>query len=55
MSFIKGLQLAFIVLKLCGVIEWSWVWVLAPFWGSVAFLLIFGEVTVDVNFGEEDE
>jgi hypothetical protein len=23
---------AFIVLKLCGVIAWSWWWVLAPFW-----------------------
>lgn len=24
------LQVAFIVLKLCGVIAWPWVWVLAP-------------------------
>ena len=23
---------AFIVLKLCGVINWSWLWVLGPFW-----------------------
>lgn len=33
------LGVAFVVLKLCGVIEWSWIWVLAPFWGS--FLLGF--------------
>ena len=26
------LALAFIVLKLCHVIEWSWVWVLSPLW-----------------------
>ncbi|MFD5864398.1 hypothetical protein ACFWGP_05570 [Agromyces sp. NPDC127015] len=26
------LGVAFIVLKLCGVITWSWLWVLAPFW-----------------------
>lgn len=26
------LGIAFIVLKLCGVIAWSWWWVLAPFW-----------------------
>lgn len=26
------LLIAFIVLKLTGVINWSWVWVLAPFW-----------------------
>lgn len=31
------LGVAFIVLKLCGKIEWPWIWVLAPFWGS--FLL----------------
>ena len=26
------LGVAFIVLKLCKVISWSWWWVLAPFW-----------------------
>jgi len=26
------LGVAFIVLRLVGVIHWSWVWVLAPFW-----------------------
>ena len=26
------LLLAFIILKLCGVIQWSWLWVLAPLW-----------------------
>ena len=31
------LGVAFVILKLCGVIKWSWIWVLAPFWGS--FLL----------------
>ena len=28
------LTVALIVLKLCEVIDWSWVWVLAPAWGS---------------------
>lgn len=28
------LGIAFIILKLCKVIEWSWLWVLAPFWRS---------------------
>lgn len=28
-----ALGVAFVVLKLCGVIGWSWWWVLAPFWG----------------------
>ena len=26
------LGIIFIVLKLCGVIKWSWLWVLSPFW-----------------------
>ena len=32
-SIVLGLLgVAFIVLKLCGVISWSWWWVTAPFW-----------------------
>lgn len=34
------LQVAFIVLKLCGVINWSWWWVLAPTWISILLVLI---------------
>ena len=34
------LGLAFIVLKLCGVINWSWWWVLAPFWGLFALAIV---------------
>lgn len=30
------LTVLFVALKLCHVIEWSWVWVLAPFWISAA-------------------
>lgn len=26
------LGIAFVILKLCGVISWLWIWVLAPFW-----------------------
>jgi len=36
--------LAFVILKLCGVITWKWVWVLSPVWvpavlGAVLMLL----------------
>ncbi len=31
------LTLVFIVLKLIGKIDWSWWWVLAPIWISIAF------------------
>ncbi len=34
------LTVVFIVLKLTEVIDWSWVWVLAPAW--VSFLLAIG-------------
>ena len=30
-----ALTIAFIVLKLCHVIEWSWLWVLSPIWISL--------------------
>ena len=34
------LGLIFIVLKLCHVIEWSWLWVLSPFWISLGIAII---------------
>lgn len=34
------LGVVFIVLKLTGVIGWSWVWVLSPFWIPVAFGIV---------------
>lgn len=33
------LSIAFIVLKLVGVIDWSWVWVTCPLWISSAILV----------------
>ena len=31
-GFVSALTLIFIVLRLTGVIEWSWLWVLSPLW-----------------------
>lgn len=39
-GFTGLLQLVFIVLKLCGVIKWSWMWVLSPIWISVALVVV---------------
>lgn len=39
-GFSTLLTIAFIVLKLCHVINWSWVWVLAPTWISIAVSLV---------------
>lgn len=45
-GFTGVLTVAFIVLKLCGVIKWSWLWVLSPIWiyivlWIIAFLIIY--------------
>ena len=34
------LLLVFLVLKLCGVITWSWWWVMAPLWIQLLLVLI---------------
>lgn len=39
-GFTSLLQIAFIVLKLCNVINWSWWWVLAPTWISIVLVII---------------
>jgi len=33
-SFLGALFITFIALKLTGAIDWSWLWVAAPFWGD---------------------
>lgn len=41
-GFAGLLTVAFIVLKLCKVISWKWIWVLSPMWiGIVLALVIF--------------
>jgi hypothetical protein len=37
-GFFGLLTIVFIVLKLCGVIEWSWWWVTFPIWGGFALI-----------------
>lgn len=39
-GFASLLGVALIVLKLIGVIDWSWWWVLAPIWMPTAFVLV---------------
>ena len=39
-SFPDGLLLAFIILKLCKVIDWSWVWILSPLWIQCALSIV---------------
>ena len=34
------LTIVFIVLKLCGVIAWKWVWVLSPIWIELCLVVL---------------
>lgn len=38
--FVILLQITFIILRLCGVIGWSWIWVLAPLWIYIGLFLL---------------
>lgn len=37
-GFVGLLTIVFIILKLCNVITWSWLWVISPLW--ISFLVI---------------
>jgi hypothetical protein len=39
-GFCGLLTIAFIVLKLCNVITWSWWWVLSPLWIPTALVIL---------------
>lgn len=46
-GFAGLLTVAFVVLKLTGVIAWSWLWVLSPLWISVGLgLLVFAAIFI---------
>lgn len=38
------LTIAFVVLKLCKVIDWSWWWVLSPLWIIFALIILISAV-----------
>ena len=39
-GFTSLLTIVFIILKLCGIIAWSWWWVLSPLWISTILWVI---------------
>jgi hypothetical protein len=48
------LLVVFIVLKLLGVIDWSWWWVLSPLWISLIIVgLIFGGILIYAAYDEK--
>lgn len=40
------LFIAFLILKLCNVITWSWWWVTAPLWMPLAFVIVVSIICV---------
>ena len=39
-AFADLLAITFIVLKLTGVIDWSWIWVLCPLWIGAGVIIV---------------
>ena len=48
-SLTSILGVVFIVLKLTGVISWSWVWVLAPFWIPLALVVLILAIIIIIT------
>lgn len=48
-GFAGLLSVVFITLKLLGVIEWSWIWVLAPLW--IPIVLVVAGAILYIIFG----
>lgn len=47
-GFVGLLTIVFITLKLCGVIQWSWLWVLSPIW--ISAIIVFGILAIMLVF-----
>lgn len=62
LSLTTLLTIIFVILKLCGVLTWSWWWVLSPLWGSLAIFIIvavlvwlFGCIAVTIEKRRENK
>lgn len=51
-GFFGLLTIVFVTLKLIGVIDWTWVWVLAPLWGGfmLFFMMVFGLIVFEIYY-----
>lgn len=52
-GFTGLLQIAFIVLKLCKVITWSWLWVLSPLWISAIIVAVLSVIIMLLKVRKE--
>ena len=49
LDFPEALLLLFIAFKLAGIIDWSWVWILAPVWITLIVVAVAGLVFLIVQ------
>jgi len=55
MSHVGLLTIAFVVLKLCKVIDWSWWWVLSPLWiGIILAIVVCFVFSLVVYYKQQD-
>lgn len=50
LGFTGALTIAFIILKLLGKINWSWIWVLSPIWITLLLYILTIIITLLVIF-----
>lgn len=43
------LTIVFVVLKLVGVIDWSWLWVLSPLWINAGIIIILTVIVIIID------
>ena len=48
-GFAGLLTICFIVLKLIGIINWSWIWVISPIWISVIIVILILIILIVIN------
>ena len=46
LGFSEALTILFVALKLCGVIDWPWLWVVSPIWITLLFVAFIAVVIV---------
>lgn len=52
-GFVGALTIAFIVLKLMKIIDWSWWWVLSPLWiSTLVVIVVIAVVFLVICLGE---
>ena len=49
LGFSEALTILFIALRLCGVIDWPWLWVVSPIWITLALIAVIAIIIVAIE------